>query len=144
MAATDLATILAAWATVVEASPVSLTPTIAAFTHDLQPGGMVANSYYFEDGGNVSRASMTNDAEVRVDRVTVWIAKPLNFAGPATLQAMETLIDDLYRHLLVEARDNGYNVEADTRRVTRPATMEVLIASASFTVDYDFDAAVSA
>jgi hypothetical protein len=143
MATTDLATILAAWATLVEASPLSLTPTVAAFTHDQQPGGMVANSYYFDDGGNVQRASITNDQEVRIDRVTVWIAKPLNFAGPAALQAMQTLIDDLYRHLVVEARDNGYNVEADTRRVTRPATSELLIASASFTVDYDFNAAVS-
>lgn len=143
MAATDLATILASWATVVEAAPLSLIPTTAAFTHEQQPGGMVANSYYFDDGGNVSRASMTNSAEVRVDRITAWIAKPLNFDGPSTLQTLETLIDDLYRSLLVQARADGYNVEADTRRVTRPATSELLIASASFTVDYDFSSAVS-
>lgn len=138
MAATDLATILAAWAGVVEAAPVSLVPTVAAFTHDLQPGGMVGNSYYFEDGGNISRASVTNGAEVRVDRITVWIAKPLNFAGPATLQAMQTLIDTVYRQLLVLALASGYNVIADTRRVTAAKDSELLIASAAFTVDFDF------
>ena len=143
MATTDLASILASWATVVEASPLSLTPTVAAFTHDQQPGGMVANSYYFDDGGNVNRASMTNDKEVRVDRITLWIAKPLNFAGATTLQVLHTLLDDIYRYLLVQARTDGYNVEADTRRITRPATGEVLIASMSFTADYDFNAATS-
>lgn len=141
MAPTTLAAILAAWGTVVEASPVSLVPTVAAFTHDLQPAGMVANSYYFEDGGNVSRSSVTNQAEVRVDRVTVWIAKPLNFAGPATLQAMQTLIDTVYKQLLVLAVSAGYNVIADTRRVTVPKDGEVLIASAAFTVDFDFSTA---
>jgi hypothetical protein len=142
MAATDLATILASWATTVEAAPLSLVPTVAPFTHDQQPGGMVANSYYFEDGGNVERTSVTNNAEVRRDRVTVWIAKPVNFAGPVTLRTMQTLIDDLYRNLLVLARANGYNVDADTRRVTHPPTGELLIASASFTVDFDFSSAV--
>src|SRR5262245_47665911 len=110
MAATDLATILAAWATVVEDDAIALRPTVAAFTHDQQPAGTVANSYYFDDGGNVARTSMTHDAEARVDRITTWIAKPLNFDGPGTLQAMHTLIDTIYRYLLVEARTHGYNV----------------------------------
>lgn len=142
MAATDLATIMAAWATLVEAAPLSLIHTIAPFTHDQQPAGMVANSYYVEDGGNISRSSVTNDGEVRVDRIILWIAKPLNFAGPTTLQAMETLIDAVYKQLLVLARTAGYNVIADTRRITTPKENELLIASAAFTVDFDFSTAV--
>lgn len=142
MATTDLASILAAWTALVEAAPLALVPTTAAFTHDQQPNATVANSYYFEDGGNVERKSVTNSVEVRVDRVTCWIAKPLNFAGAATLQAMETLIDDLYRQLLVLALTAGYNVTADTRRITVGKDSEVLIASAAFLVDFDFSSAV--
>lgn len=141
MAATTLAAILADFATVLEGDAVGLVPTVAAFTHDQQPAGMVANSYYIEDGGNVQRASQTNQAETRIDRLTVWMATPLGFAGPATLQAMQTLIDTVYKQLLVTARANGYNVEADTRRVTAPRDGELLIASASFTVDFDFSTA---
>lgn len=143
MAATDLAAILTAWAALLEASPLSLIPTEAAFTHDQQPNATVGNSYYLVDDGNVDRKSVTNSAEVRVDRVTVWIAKPLNFAGPAQLRTMETLIDAIYRQLLVLALAAGYNVEADTRRVTHPPNTELLIASASFRVDFDFSTAVS-
>jgi hypothetical protein len=138
VAPTTLSAILAAWKTLVEASPVSLIPTVAPFTHDQQPSGMVASSYYFEDGGNVSRASVTNNAEVRVDRVTLWLAMPVNFAADTTLQAMETLIDTIYKQLLGLALTAGYNVAADTRRVTHPKDGELLIGSASFTVDFDF------
>lgn len=142
MAATTLSAILAAWRTLVESAPLSLRPTNAAFTHDVQPNAALDESYYLVDDGAVSRASVTADVEVRVDRLTIWIAKPVNFAGPDQLQAMEDVIDDLYRQLVVLARAAGYNVEADTRRVTRPPNTEHLIASASFRVDYDFDAAV--
>jgi hypothetical protein len=86
---------------------------------------------------------VTNAVEVRVDRVQVWIAKPLNFVPAAQLQAMETLGDDVYRNLLVRARANGYNVEADTRRVTHPPNTELLIGSFDFLIDFDFSSAVS-
>jgi hypothetical protein len=143
MAATTLAAILASWKTVVEDDAVALVPTIAPFTHDQQPNGMVANSYYLEDGGNVQRSSMTNNAEVRIDRVTFWIAYPVNFDGDTALQALETLVDTIYRALLVQARTDGYNVEADTRRITRPAGLELLVASQAFTVDFDFSTAAT-
>jgi hypothetical protein len=143
MAATTLAAILASWKTVVEDDAVALVPTVAPFTHDQQPAGMVANSYYLEDGGNVQRSSMTNNAEVRIDRVTFWIAYPVNFDGDTALQALETLVDTIYRALLVQARTDGYNVEADTRRITRPAGFELLVASQAFTVDFDFSTAAT-
>jgi secreted Zn-dependent insulinase-like peptidase len=143
MAATTLAAILASWKTVVEDDAVALVPTVAPFTHDQQPNGMVANSYYLEDGGNVQRSSMTNNAEVRIDRVTFWIAYPVNFDGDTALQALETLVDTIYRALLVQARTDGYNVEADTRRITRPAGLELLVASQAFTVDFDFSTAAT-
>lgn len=143
MAATTLAAILAAWATALEASPLSLLKAVGPFTHDNQPNGSIANSYYLTDGGKVSRTSVTNHVEVRVDRLQVWIAKPLNFDPDGQLQAMETLGDDVYRNLLVLARAAGYNVEADTRRITRPANSELIIANFDFLVDYDFSSAVS-
>lgn len=143
MATTSLAAILAAWATRLEAAPLSLVRSAVAFTHDQQPNATLDDSYYLTDDGNVSRTSMTNSLEVRIDRVTVWMTKPLNFAGDQQLLVMETLIDDIYRQLLALALTAGYNVEADTRRVTHPPNTELLVANATFRVDYDFSSAVS-
>lgn len=142
MAATTLALIIAAWRTVVEASPLSLVPTVAAFTHDNQPNGTITNAYYIEDGGQVERKSMTNNLEVRVDRLTFWVTKPLNFDSDGQFTAMENLGDSIYKYLLPNARTNGWNVEADQRRITRPPNTELIVASFSFTVDYDFSSAI--
>jgi hypothetical protein len=145
MAATTLAAILAAWDLVLQAAPLSLVPAIGPFTHDQQPNATIADSYYVTDGGTITRTSATNDVEVRVDRLQVWIAKPLTFgagAAAAQLQAMADLGDDLYRYLVVAARTAGYNVEADTRRISAAKDSELLIANFDFRVDYDFDAAV--
>lgn len=143
MAVTTLAAILAAWGTTLEASPLSLVPASGPFTHDNQPNATLANSYYVTDGGKVSRTSLTNDVEARIDRLQVWIAKPLNFDPDGQLQAMETLLDNVYRYLLPVARAAGYNIEADTRRVSRPANSELIIANQDLLVDYDFSSATS-
>jgi len=143
VATTDLATILAAWPALLEAAPLSLTPTIVAFTHDAQPNDTLPDSYYLTDEGQVDRKSVTHDVEVRIDRIGVWIAKPLNFAGAAQLIALSAILDDLYRQLVVLGRAAGYNVEADTRRITHPPNTELLIASQVLRVDYDFSSATT-
>lgn len=142
MPATDLKTIIDAFQSVLEAAPLSLKPTQVPFTHDRQPNTMVADSYYIDDGGTVNRQSVTNDVEVRVDRLRIWVAKPLAFAGQAQFEAMEQLADTIYRYLLVNARANGWNVDADARRVTRPAAAEVIIGEFGFRVDYDFNSSL--
>ena len=141
MATTDLAAILTAWPATLEASPLSLVPTAVTFTHDLQPAGMVARSYYLTDDGQISRSSATNDVEVRIDRVTLWVAYPRDFAGAAALTALSDLLDDVYRTLLPIARTAGYNLDPDTRRITPKD--DVLIASQAFRVDYDFSSAAA-
>lgn len=142
MATTDLKSIIDAWQTLLEAAPLSLKPTQVPFTHDRQPNAMVPDSYYIDDGGIVNRRSVTNDVEVRVDRLRIWVAKPLAFVGQAQFEAMEQLADTIYRYLLVNARANGWNVDADSRRVTRPAAAELIIGEFGFRVDYDFSSAL--
>lgn len=140
MAATDLAAIIAVFRQVCEA--VELVATSQPFTHDRQPNAAIQDSYWIEDGGAISRESQTNYAETRVDRLVVWIAKPLAFAGAAQFEALEQLGDTLYRALVAEGTVQGWNVEAENRRLTNPRNTELVVGSFAFRVDYDFSASV--
>jgi hypothetical protein len=140
MATTDLASIIAAWRLVLEQPPVSLARAQQAFSHDRQPNSLIQDSYWIGDAGAISRASVGNEQEVRIDRLEVWVAKPVSFAGVAQFEALEQLGDQIYRYLSADGRTQGWNVEADTRRITQPKGTELLIASFAFRTDYDFDA----
>lgn len=140
MATTDLTSILAAWREVLEATPLSLGRAAQPFTFDRIPNAALQNAYYIEPAGQVGRRSQTNDVETRVDRLIVWVAKPLAFAANDQLAAMVTLMDEIYRYLSADGRTNGWNVEQDGHQVQQPKKTELLIGRFSFTVDYDFDA----
>lgn len=140
MAVTDLKSIIDAWQLVLEASPVSLVRAQQAFSHDRQPNANIQDTYWIDDGGAVNRRSVTNHQEVRVDRLVVMVAKPISFVGLDQFEAMEQLGDTIYRQLSADGRTNGWNVEADTRRITHPPKTELIVASFGFRVDYDFDA----
>lgn len=142
MADTDLASIVTVFEATCEADPSSLRKSTIPFTHDRQPNGTIQDSYWIEDGGPVSRSSVTNAGEVRIDRLVVWIARPLAFAGRAQVAALEQLGDTIYRALVAAGTANGWNVEADSRRITMPKNTDLVIASFGFRVDYDFSAAV--
>src|SRR5688572_17989502 len=99
MAATDLASIIAAWRLVLEADPLNLKRTRAAFTHDRQPNKLVADSYRIEDGGQVNRTQGSSYFEARIDRLRIWVTKPIAFASDEQFTAMEQLADTVYRYL---------------------------------------------
>lgn len=140
MATTTLDAIVEAIEAVLQAPPLNLAAAQQAFSHDRQPASLVANSYWIEDGGQTRRTSMTADQEVRIDRVRLFVAKPIAFAGRSQMRAMIALGDAIYRALSADGRTNGWNVEQLNHRVTTPAKSELLIGSFDFTVDYDFDA----
>lgn len=139
MATTDLARIIAAWRLVLEQDPLALQPAQQAFSHDRQPNAMMQDTYWIGDAGTVSRFSCGNDQEVRIDRLEVWVARPVSFAGQAQFEVLEQLGDQIYRYLSSDGRIRGWNVEADSRRITNPQGTELLIASFGFRADYDFD-----
>lgn len=140
MAATTLAAILALMRATLEGDTVGLTASGQPFTHDRQPNSVLQDTYYLDDGGQISRQSVTNDQEVRIDRLVVYVAKPLAFAGQDQVDAMHTLLDTIYTQLVQTARDHGWNIESDQRRVTRNPKTQLIVGSLGVNVDYDFDA----
>lgn len=143
MSTTDLASIVAAWDLVLTGAVVGLAPSQLAFSHDRQPNAQLQNTYWLEDGGIVNRRSTTNDMEVRIDRLRLYIAKPMAFAGRSQQVAMLALFDTIYRELAADGRANGWNVELLGHRVTSPAKSEIVVGSLDLSVDYDFSVAAS-
>lgn len=143
MATTDLKSILDRFQVVLAATPLSLSQSQQAFSHDRQPNGLVQNVFWIEDGGKVSGRSVTNYAEVRIDRLRVFVSKPLAFAGLAQMEAMVQLGDTMYRELVEDGLTQGWNIELDGHRVTQPKNTELLIGSFDFRVDYDFSVATT-
>lgn len=142
MATTDLKSIVDAWQVVLAASPFSLKAAPEPFSFDRVPNSLIGGSYYIADGGQISRTSQTNYVEARIDRLEVWISKPLNFAGVAQFEALLQLSDTLYRYLSADGRTNGWNVEQDGHDVRQVKGADLIVGRFSFKVDYDFSSAV--
>lgn len=143
MATTSLTAIMTAIRAVLEAAPLSLHQSSLPFSFDRLPNVMVQDAYCLEPGTLVSGASATNDVEVRVHRLIVWVAKPLAFDGIAQLEALVDLGDDIYRYLSANGRANGWNIEQDGHQVQQPKNSNLIIGRFSFTVDFDFSSATS-
>lgn len=142
MAATTLAAILDRFQAVLAAAPLSLKQSLEAFSHDRQPNANIQDTFWVEDGGQASRRSTTNHSEARIDVLRVYVAKPKAFAGLTQMEALVTLGDTMYRHLLVDALTQGWNVEMAAHKTSSPANTDLVIGSYDFRVDYDFSSAV--
>jgi hypothetical protein len=139
MPALVLSDILARFRTVLEASPVFLVETREPFSHERQPNATLEHSYYLEDGGIVSSKSVSNFDAVRLDRLTVYIAKKLAFDGTTAFDALQDTLVAAERALIADGPAQGYSVDVEQRRLTRPAGKDYGIGSLTVTVDYDFD-----
>jgi hypothetical protein len=126
--------------TVLEASPFTLKPTKEPFSHDRQPNGLLDNAYRIEDSGLVSSASATNEVAVRIDSLTVWIAKKLSFDGQAAMAALETQVIAIERAVKADGKANGFHVEIAGRDIRRKN--DFATASIRLRVDYDFSESV--
>jgi hypothetical protein len=126
--------------TVLEASPVSLTESRDAFSHDRQPNTVLDLCYYLEDGGIQSSASVTNNDLVRIDRVTVFVAKKLNFDSATALASLEDKLVTIEREMVEDGPAQSYAiVGVPQRRVTRPEGKDYCVGSLTLQVDYDMD-----
>ncbi len=142
MATTTLTAIFAHVRTICEGAALAFKPTRDAFSHDVQPSGLLTDTYYLEDGG-VGRVQMlTNDKAARLDRITIYVAGLTRFDGATAQADMETTLLEIERQLIQAGPDQGYHVRVDGRRVTRPHDEQV-IGSLSVSVDYDLDLTVS-
>lgn len=143
MATTTLATIVDRVRTVLEASPFSLIPCRDQFSHDRQPNSVVDSSYWIEDTGLGSTASLTNQIQARRDRVTVYVARKLKFAPVAELDTLQDTLLDIERYIKADGPDQSYHVDLLGRRVSRPAETDLAIGSVTLEVDYDLSEAVA-
>jgi hypothetical protein len=138
MANTTLKAIIDRFQAVCEASASSLKKTKDAFSHDAQPNGLLTGTYYLEDAGISSSVECSNNAEARIDQLTVWIARKVAFDGVTALETMETAINTLERAIVADGPAQGYHARLAGRKVSRPKDKDFLIGSATFTVDYDY------
>jgi hypothetical protein len=144
MAATTIKAILDRFQAVLAAAPLSLVQAQQAFSHDRQPNAQIQDTFWIENGGLVNARSASNKQEVRVHRLTVYVAKPASFAGLAQMEAMLELGDTMYRYLIADGLTQGWNVSTGGgERVTNPKKTELVIASYPFLVDFDFSVSIS-
>jgi hypothetical protein len=140
MSALTLSDIFARVRVVLEAPPLTLTPTTDAFSHARQPTTLLTNSYYLEDGGLVSSQSVGNYDAVREDRVTIYVAQKLAFDGAAALDTLEDTLVAVERALVADGPAQSYSVgPRPERRITRADGADVAVGSIALTVNYDFD-----
>lgn len=144
MADTTLADIYARFRAVLEATPLDLTATRDAFSHDRQPNSLLGGSYYLEDGGLQTSRPMGNMKAARIDRIVIYVAAKLKFAPETAKEAMHTSLLTAEQYMKADGVTHGYHVEiAPGRRITRPRGGDFLIGSIPLTVDYDVNEATS-
>jgi len=143
MATTTLKAIIDRFQLVIEDEPLSLTQTTQPFTFDVQPNATVDDRYWVEDGGLTESESQTNNAEVRMDTLIVWLASRLKLDGQSAQEAMETRLVTLERYLIADGAANSYMATLIGREMRKIDGLDALIASASFVVDYDYTLSTS-
>ncbi len=143
MAATTLKAIVDRFQAVLEASPLSLKATRDAFSHDRQPNALLDGTYYIQDDGVAESRPVSNHADVRIDRLTVFLARKLAFDGQTQKETIETTLNTIERYLIADGPANSYHAFIGGRRVTRPAGTDIAIGSITVHVDYDFSTSTS-
>lgn len=121
---------------VMAASPISMTATREPFSHDRQPAGLLTNTYRIEDAGMGSNTPMSNHAVARIDTLRVWFARKMAFAGQASLETVEDDLVAIERAIVADGLAQGYHAVARGRDAK--ASGDMVIASLTFSVDYDF------
>lgn len=142
MAVTTLKAIMDRFQVVLEGSPLFLTPTKEPFSHERSPNAVLDTAYRIEDGGLVSSRPVGGSQFVRVDRLTVYLAKKLNFAAQTSVETLETTLNTIERYILADDANNSYHASVQDRRITRLPESDVAVASLAFLVDYDYSGSV--
>ena len=143
MAATTIKAIIDRFQAVIEASPISLTATVQPFSFDTQPATALDDRYWVEDAGLSESQSVTNNAEVRIDRLTVWLALRHTLGGQSQAEALEATLVNVERYIVADGPANSYAATMDGREIQRKEDTGVILAALAFLVDYDYTLSTS-
>lgn len=138
MADTTLSAIIDRVQAVVEASPVSLLKSKDAFTHERQPNALLTDTYHLADGGLYTSVDVTSNAEARVDRLQILVARKVTFDSTAAMEAMHATLRAIERALIADGPAHSYNAQLNGRTVTKTAGKDFLIGSITMLFDYDY------
>ncbi len=141
MAATTTKAIIDRFQAVCEATPLSLSKTVQPLSFDTQPAPTVDDRYWIEDEGLSSSETVTNNAEVRVDRLTVWLALRHETDGQTQIETLEETMNTVERRILADGPANSYTATIEQREIQRQDGVEVVLARLAFLVDYDYSTA---
>lgn len=137
MAETTLAAVIAHVRAVLEDPDLAFVPTRDQFTHDRQPNTVLDHAYWLEDGGISSSRPLTNYAVARLDRITVYVAKKMNFSPVNSYDALQDTLVAIERAVKADGPDHSYYAEVVARRITKAAALDVAIGSLTFALDFD-------
>lgn len=140
MAATTLSAILARVKAVLEAAPLSLEPAGDPFTDTGTSNLMVDRTFRVVAGGLLGDTQQSNYSVARLERITVTVARKLNFDGYGAQEDLSDQFDAIERAIIDDGPDHSYDatVEKGSRKVVRPKDTDICQGSVSFIVDYDY------
>lgn len=121
---------------VMEAAPITMKATREPFSHERQPSGLLTDTYRVEDAGVASNTPMSNHAVARIDTLRVWIARKMAFAGQTAVEAVEDSLVAIERAIIADGLAQGYHAVLRGRDPRKSG--DIVIASITFSVDYDF------
>lgn len=141
MSATTMSAILARFATVLEAAPLSLVTSSTPFDVKDVPNDLVNTTYRLLSGGLIRDDDQSNYSTARVERVTVTVMQRMDFDAYQAQQDLSDLLDDIELAIIAEGNTVpllGIRLEKGSRKVVRPKDSDIVEATLGFMVDYDF------
>jgi hypothetical protein len=140
MSATTISAILERFESVVTSEPLNLTLSNNPFTDEVVPNTLVNEVCRVQSGGVVSSRSTSNYQALRMDRVVVSIQRALQFEAYQSQRDIQDLLDVIERQVIADGPEHGYmvTVEKGSRKIVRRKDADVVDASLSFLVDYDY------
>lgn len=142
MAAQTMSAILERFETVLQAPPCLLKPSNNPFSEVADPSITINETYRVTAGGLVGiPLEVGNYQEARLERVTVTVYQRMDMDGYQAQKDIQDVLDTVERAIIADGPDNGYMVtlEKGSRKLTNPKKTDLIEASLSFMVDYDFD-----
>jgi hypothetical protein len=141
MAAQTISAILERFEAVLSAPPLNLDPSPNPFTDEAVPNLSINDTFRVVAGGLVNDRITSNFQSVRLDRVTVTIARTLDMDGYQAQRDLQDLLDSIERAVIADGTNHGYmaSLEKGSRKGERPKGTDLCRASLNFLVDYDFD-----
>jgi len=143
MAAQTISGILERFEAVLSSPPLNLDPSPNPFTDEAVPNLSINDTFRVVAGGIVNDRTTSNFQSVRLDRITVTIAKTLDMDGYQAQRDLQDLLDTVERALIADGPEHGYfaSPEKGSRKTERPKGTDLCRASLSMLVDYDFSSA---